>query len=466
LEAGSGSSPEKKRKVAVCDFVKPSPQGTTWGVGGTCVNVGCIPKKLMHIASGKGEDAHDLASFGYTDKAGNKVELKHDWNVMCKNIQNYIKTQLNQGLLDGFAANHGDYYNAYGTLKDRHTIQLDDGKGGVQTKTAKHIMLAAGGRPNNGNYPGGDELCISSDDLFWMKEPPGKTLVIGAAYIALECAGFLTGMGYDTTVMVRSILLRGFDRESVDRIDAYMQKMGTKFIRGQTPDKFEKGTERKVKVTWGKGAHVEEFDTVLLAIGRKGEGLKLGLENAGVKVNQSGKVPAPAEMTNIPNISCIGDLVEDRPELTPVAKVAGKKMVHRIFDGDDKAMNYTLVPGTVFTPLEYGMCGLTEEQAKEKYGEDGYTKFTKDAKPLEWAIVPHRSPDGFFKVLVDNKSGKIIGWHMLGPNAGEITQAIGLAMKIGVKKEQLDELVGIHPTLAETMCSLTGKKFAGVACDT
>jgi len=211
----------------------------------------------------------------------------------------------------------------------------------------------------------------------------------------------------------------------------------------------------------------EEYDTVLLAIGRTGEASKLGLQNAGIKFNsKTGKVFAPCELTNVPNISCIGDLVEDRPELTPVAKVAGKKMVHRLFDGDTKAMNYTLIATTVFTPLEYGMCGLSEEQCKDKYGADGYTKFTKDAEPLGWAISPHRHKDAFFKVLVDNKSGKVVGWHVLGPEAGEITQGMALAMKLGVTKEQLDDLVGIHPTLAETMCGMSGKKFAGVKCDT
>lgn len=182
----------KKRKIGVADFVYPSPAGTTWGVGGTCVNVGCIPKKLMHIASTKGEDTHDLASFGWTDEAGKPIKVKHNWKAMCEGIRTYIKSQLNEGLLQGFKANDICYYNSYATLKDRHTIELDNGKGLKETKTAKHIMLAAGGRPNNGNYEGANEFCITSDDLFWLEEAPGKTLVVGAAYIALECAGFLT----------------------------------------------------------------------------------------------------------------------------------------------------------------------------------------------------------------------------------------------------------------------------------
>lgn len=460
---------DKTKKIAVADFVKPSPQGTTWGVGGTCVNVGCIPKKLMHIAATKKEDIHDLASDGFKQKSdGGVVDVTHDWQEMCKGIQGYIKESLNQGMLDGFEANGIKYYNKYATLKDRHTIQLDDGQGGVETVTANYIMLAAGGRPNHGGYPGADEHCISSDDLFWLKEAPGKTLVVGAAYIALECAGFLNGLGYDTTVMVRSMLLRGFDRECVDKIDLYMQKVGVKFIRGTVPDRFEKGTTKKVKAIWKKGDQEfsDEFDTVLLAIGRTGEGAKLGLENAGVYYSpKTGKVAAPAEATNVPNIYCIGDLVENRPELTPVAKVAGKKVVHRLFQGDQEAMNYRLIATTVFTPLEYGMCGLNEEQCKEKYGEDGYTSYTKEAKPLEWSVVKHRSPDAFFKVLVDNKSTRVVGFHVLGPNAGEITQAVGLAMKVGVTKNQLDDCVGIHPTLAETMTMLSGQKIEGVVCE-
>jgi thioredoxin/glutathione reductase (selenoprotein) len=455
-------------RVACADFVKASPAGTTWGVGGTCVNVGCIPKKLMHIAATMGENTHDLAAFGWTQKSGGNVELKHDWDALCKGIRSYIKDTLNQGLLDGFSANNVAYHNAYATLKDRHTILLEGADGVQKTVTSKNILLAAGGRPNDGGYPGAKEYCITSDDLFWLKEAPGKTLVVGAAYIALECAGFLTGLGYDTTVMVRSMLLRGFDRECVDKIDNYMVKGGTKFIRGTVPTRFEKGTTKKVRAFWKgpDGAEVsEEYDTVLLAVGRKGEAEKLGLANAGIKFSpKDGKVFAPCEQTNIPNIFCVGDLVADRPELTPVAKVAGKKVVGRLFKGDLVAMDYTKIATTVFTPLEYGMVGLTEEQAREKHGEE-LEVITKEAKPLEWAVVPHRAPDAFFKILVDKKTGRLVGFHILGPNAGEITQAMALAIKMGVTKDQLDDVVGIHPTLAETMTMMSGKKIAGVICE-
>merc|ERR1712216_402882 len=367
-------------------------------------------------------------------------------------------------MLEGFKANGIDYYNKYGTLVDRHTISLKDADGNVETKTAKYILLSAGGRPNKGpttpasppggGFPGAD-LCISSDDLFWLQEAPGKTLVVGAAYIALECAGFLTAMGYDTTITVRSMLLRGFDRESVDRIGDYMAAHGAHFEMGAEPTRFEPGTERKVRCYYmqnGEEKH-EEYDTVLLAIGRNGEAAKLGLENAGVWTNGS-KVDAPCERTNVPNIFCIGDLVANRLELTPVAKVAGKKVVKRLFGGKLGAMDYTGVATTVFTPLEYGMVGMTSEQATEKFGPDGFTSITKEAKPLEWALTPERdnaANKAFFKVLVNNGNDKIIGFHYLGPHAGEILQGVAVAIKAGAKKEHLDDTIGIHPTTAETM---------------
>eukprot|EP00656_Telonema_subtile_P035195 TRINITY_DN3918_c0_g1_i10.p1 TRINITY_DN3918_c0_g1~~TRINITY_DN3918_c0_g1_i10.p1 ORF type:complete len:326 (+),score=93.90 TRINITY_DN3918_c0_g1_i10:104-1081(+) len=302
----------------------------------------------------------------------------------------------------------------------------------------------------------------------------GKTLVIGAAYIALECGGMLTGMGQDVTVHVRSILLRGFDRECVDKIGDYMAHHGTKFEMGAGAQRFVAGTERKVGCHFTKDGkeEYEEFDTVLLAIGRKGEAGKLGLENAGVWYNRrTGKIPAPCERTNVPNIFCIGDLIENRPELTPVAKVSGKKVVKRLFQESPAVMDYSNIATTVFTPLEYGMAGLTEEQAKEKFGDkfDDSAMITKVAKPLEWSLSQARDNDAnkaFFKILMNPDNGKIVGFHMLGPNAGEVLQGMALAIKAGATKDMLDETIGIHPTTAETMTMLSGTKIAGVKCET
>lgn len=281
----------------------------------------------------------------------------------------------------------------------------------------------------------------------------------------------LTGMGYDVDVMVRSVLLRGFDTECVKKIGDYMESHGTKFKRKCTPQKFVKGNEKAVGCHYknsetGEEAY-EEYDTVLLAIGRKGEATKLGLQNAGIWFSErSGKVEAVCERTNVPNIFCIGDLVENRLELTPVAKAAGKKVVRRLFSHASKAMDYGNIATTVFTPLEYGMVGLSEEQCLEKFGADGFQKITKVAHPLEWALSPGRQHDeAFMKVLVRSSNDKIVGFHMLGPNSGEVLQAMALAVKAGATKEMLDDTVGIHPTTAETMTMLSGAApTKGVVC--
>merc|ERR1712086_948746 len=414
LGGGSGgcaSSLEAARiaglRVAVADFVKPAwgAYGTTWGVGGTCVNVGCIPKKLMHIGSSLGEgSAIDAPSFGWQAAAEAPA---HNWTEMTANIHTYIKSMLNQGLLDGFEANGVTYHNAYGKLLDNHTIELTDADGNVVTKRAKYILLAAGGRPNHGNFPG-HELCTSSDDLFWMKEAPGKTLVVGAAYIALECAGFLTGIGCDVMIHVRSILLRGFDKECVGKIGEFMESHGTKFAMGAGNQRFVVGKEKKV------GCHY----TI------DGE----------------------------------------------------EKVVKRLFKGEnassigDKAcMDYRSIATTVFTPLEYGTVGLSEEDAIDKYGADGFTSLTKVAKPLEWALSPARQNDankGFIKMLVLNSNDKIIGFHFLGPNAGEVLQGMAVAIKAGATRQDVEDTVAIHPTTAETMCMLGGEAIKGVKCET
>jgi thioredoxin reductase (NADPH) len=448
-------------KVAVADYVKPSPAGTTWGLGGTCVNVGCIPKKLMHISALMRETQADAHGLGWETKAS------HSWDKMVTNIDNYIKS-LNWNYKTELRSKKVKYYNKFATFVDAHTLALDDGKGGAPEKvTAKNIMIATGGRPNLGGYPGAEECCISSDDVFWMKKPPGKTLVVGGAYIALECAGFLATLGFDTTVMVRSILLRGFDQDIANKIGDFMEKHGTKFARGMVPEKFEKTPEGKVKV-FVKGEVYGEFDTVLLAIGRTGCASWLDVEKAGLTSTKSGKVTVDKEeKTSVDNIYAIGDVIEGYPELTPVAIQAGRLLANRLFKGATKLMDYDNIATTVFTPIEYGCVGLAEEDAEAKLGKDGMIIYHAFAKPLEWNLNSERANDmGYIKVICDKKnSEKIVGIHILGPNAGEMIQGLAVAMKVGIKKEDLDDCVGIHPTFAETYTTLTEIKEEGKVLD-
>ena len=449
---------EAGKRVGVADFVKPTPSGTKWGIGGTCVNVGCIPKKMMHYAATIAEARHDQELSGWSPD----MTQKHDWGKMVGNVQTHIKG-LNWGYKTDLLKLKAKYYNSYASFVDAHTLSLDNGKGKVETVTADKIVIACGGRPSYPGIPGDKEFGITSDDIFSLKTNPGKTLVVGASYVALECAGFLTALGYDTTVMVRSILLRGFDQDMADKIGVYMQMYGTNFARG-TPSKLEKPDPNgQIHVTYSNEDETvtEQYDTVLFAIGRYAVTEGLCLDKAGVKCEKNGKfIVNDEEQTNVDNIYAIGDVLHGKLELTPVAIKAGMLLSNRLFKGTTEKMDYINVPTTVFTPLEYGCCGYTEAEAKEKFGEDNISTYHTSFQPLEWQYNKER-PEGtncYVKVLVNKTNDKVVGFHILTPNAGEITQGLAVALKCGMTKAQLDSCVGIHPTIAEDLIGLTKTK--------
>jgi len=449
-------------KVAVLDFVKPSPAGTKWGLGGTCVNVGCIPKKLMHTAALLGESMHDAKSFGWKVDAGS---VAHDWASMVGSVQDHIH-KLNFGYRVQLREKKVKYLNKLGTFVGPHEIDCV-GKDGKSTKlTARRFVVAVGGRPRPLSCPGA-ELAISSDDLFSLKTSPGKSLVVGASYVALECAGFLAGLKLDTTVMVRSILLRGFDRDMADRIGKYMETHGTKFIRGVVPEKLEKTADGRIQVSWA-GGKSDVFDTVFCAIGRDADTRGLGLDKAGVTIEKNGKIVAVDEQVKSgpPHMYAIGDVLQGMPELTPVAIQAGRLLANRLFGTSKEAMDYDKICTTVFTPLEYGCCGISEDDATAKLGanlEVYHTSYT----PLEWQLPEERAENSCYcKVLCDKSdSDRIVGLHLLGPNAGEITQGFGVAMKMGMTFDDLKNTVGIHPTTAEELTTLSVTKSSGESTD-
>lgn len=280
---------------------------------------------------------------------------------MLESVNNHIRS-INFGYSAELRKMGIKHYNKFATFKDAHTLELADKKGAIETVTAKYIAIASGGRPTYPGVPGDKECCITSDDIFWMTEDPGKTLVVGASYVALECAGFLNGIGKEVTVMVRSILLRGFDQQIAAKIREDMEILEIDFIDEATPSKFEKQDDGKIKVYYNQGGMevTAVFDTVLLAIGRSMCTPLLNLENAGLKVNKSGKFETDdEERTNVPHIFALGDNVAGNLELTPVAIQQGKRLARRLFDGAIKKMNYKTIPTTVFTPLEYGSCGYS-----------------------------------------------------------------------------------------------------------
>ncbi|XP_068207855.1 thioredoxin reductase 1, cytoplasmic [Palaemon carinicauda] len=451
-------------KVAVCDFVQPTPKGTTWGLGGTCVNVGCIPKKLMHQAAILGHSLKDSRDFGWTTPDG----VTHDWSKMVEGIQSHIGS-LNWGYRVALRNKKVDYVNAYATFVDAHTLHTVDRRGKEKAITADKFLIATGGRPRYPDIPGAKEYCITSDDIFSLPHSPGKTLLVGASYIALECAGFLAGLGYDTTVMVRSILLRGFDQGIAERIGTYMEQNGVKFIRGAVPtsiEQIEEGSPGKyrVKSTTNEGEEIEEeYNTVVLAIGRDPCTSSLGLEKINVELAKSGKVIVDkGERTSVPHVYAIGDVIEGGLELTPVAIQAGKLLAKRLYGNGTLLTDYVNVPTTVFTPLEYGCCGLSEEEAIAKYGEDDIEVYHGNFIPLEYT-VPHRPENDCYAKLicVSSENEKVVGFHVLSPNAGEITQGFSIGLKLGATKADFDNLIGIHPTVAEVFTTLNVTKKSG-----
>ncbi|XP_066554463.1 thioredoxin reductase 3 [Amia ocellicauda] len=454
------------KKVMVLDYVVPTPKGTTWGLGGTCVNVGCIPKKLMHQAALLGTALKDSRSFGWEYEE----KVTHNWDTMKKAITSYIGS-LNWGYRVQLRDKNVNYVNSYAEFVESHRIKATNKRGKETFHTAAKFVLATGERPRYLGIPGDKEYCITSDDLFYLPYCPGKTLVVGASYVALECAGFLAGIGLDVTVMVRSIFLRGFDQEMANRAGDYMEEHGVKFIKKFVPTKakeLEKGTPGRLKVT-AKSTETDdviegEYNTVLIAVGRDACTNTIGLEKVGVKVNEkNGKIPVnDEEQTNVPYIYAIGDILDGKWELTPVAIHAGKLLARRLFEGSSLKCDYVNVPTTVFTPLEYGCCGLSEEKAVELYGEENIEVYHSLFWPLE-CTVPGRDNNKCYSKILCNKldNERVVGFHYLGPNAGEVTQGFGAAMKCGITKELLDGTIGIHPTCAEIFTTMEITKQSG-----
>ncbi|XP_050801631.1 thioredoxin reductase 1, cytoplasmic isoform X2 [Gopherus flavomarginatus] len=424
--AASKEAAKYGKKVMVLDYVTPTPQGTRW--------------------------------------------VKHSWETMTEAVQNYIGS-LNWGYRVSLREKKVTYENAFGEFVGPHTIKATNNKGKEKFYTAEKFLIATGERPRYLGVPGDKEYCITSDDLFSLPYCPGKTLVVGASYVALECAGFLAGLGLDVTVMVRSILLRGFDQEMANKIGEHMEEHGVKFVKEFVPikvEQIEEGTPGKLKViaqsTDGREIIEGEYNTVLVAVGRDACTRTIGLDRVGVKINErSGKIPvSDEEQTNVPYIYAIGDVLEGKLELTPVAIQAGRLLAQRLYAGATLKCDYVNVPTTVFTPLEYGACGFSEETALEKFGEENIEVYHSYFWPLEWTLPSRDNNKCYAKIICNIQDNeRVIGFHVLGPNAGEVTQGFSAAIKCGLTKAQLDNTIGIHPVCAEIFTTLSVTKRSG-----
>ncbi|XP_063964861.1 thioredoxin reductase 2, mitochondrial-like [Lytechinus pictus] len=450
------------KKVIVLDYVDPSPQGTKWGLGGTCVNVGCIPKKLLHHASLLRESMHDAKHYGW--QVPDEVHLS--WSTLVGGIQGHVKS-LNWGHRVQLKDKNVEYVNGKGSFIDEHTVKVKMKDGKETQLSAANIVLATGGRPKYPDkVPGAMEYGITSDDIFSLKTPPGRSLVIGGSYVALECAGFLHGLGFPTTVMVRSICLRGFDQQMSRLVTDHMEASGIQFLWQQVPENVAKNQDGSLNVKWRSGQGQEgqgEFDTVMFAVGRQPETTQLGLDNTRIQLSAGGKVIESEEQSPVSHIHAIGDILEGGIELTPVAIRAGKLLAQRLFGQGTERMDYEQVATTVFTPLEYSSVGLSEELAIERYGEKHIEVYHAFYKPLEYAVSNRSAEQCYIKAVCQAEgSQRIIGLHITGPGAGEIMQGFALAVKMGASYNQLSSTVGIHPTCAEEVVKLHITKRSGL----
>ncbi len=405
--------------------------------GGTCVNVGCVPKKLLVMAAEYGAVPRDARGFGWDIAEGT-----HDWSALIANKDREI-ARLNgiyRRLLDGAGA---AVFEARATFVDAHTLEV-----GGRRVTAERIVIAVGGRPLRPEFPGG-EHCIISDDAFFLADRPRRVVIIGGGYIAVEFAGIFSGLGSEVHLVMRQDLpLRGFDEDLRVALAEALEAQGLRVHRGARIDSVEAdGAARRVRLVDGT---VLEADLVFAAIGRVPNVDGLGLERAGVKADGFGAVRVDAEnRTNVGNIYAIGD-VTDRLNLTPVATAEGHALADALFGPGPRFWALDRVATAVFSSPPIATVGLTEAQAAARGPADIYlTRFTAMRHALTGR--PRRT---LMKLVVDQVTKVVLGAHMLGEDAPEIMQGLSIAINCGATKADFDRTVGIHPTAAEEFVTL------------
>jgi glutathione reductase (NADPH) len=415
--------------------------------GGTCVNVGCVPKKLLVQAGEYGGWADDAAGFGWTITKG-----PHDWRklIAAKDREIGRLEGIYRKLLDNAGAT---IFDARAVLVDPHTIDV-----GGKRVTAGRIVIATGGHPERVAIPGAD-LGIISDDAFYLPRMPEKVAILGSGYIAVEFAGIFRALGAEVHLIYRQPLpLRGFDQDLRIGLAEALGHAGIMQHPGCRPVKLEADGERRV-LTYGDNQTLDA-DMVFFATGRRPATEKLGLDRAGVRVNDKGAVIVDAHLrTTQPHIYAMGD-VTDRINLTPVATAEGHALADSLFGKHPRSVSLANVPSAVFSTPPIATVGLTEEQAAAHGPVDVYvTKFT----PMRHTLSG-RARKSMMKLVVDQATQRVLGVHMLGEDAPEIMQGLAIAVVMGATKADFDRTIGIHPTAAEEFVTLrTRTRVAGVA---
>ncbi len=407
-------------------------------MGGTCVNVGCIPKKLFVYASHFREEFEDAAGFGWTVQPE-----KFDWKKLIANKDVEIK-RLN-GIYESLLNNAGArIYNGRAELVDPHTVTVNGEK-----LTAQRILVAVGGWPYVPDVPG-KELAITSNEAFFLEQLPQRVVIVGGGYIAVEFAGIFNGLGSEVTEIYRGpVFLRGFDDDARNFVAQEMRKKGIDLRFNADVSAITKNTNG-LTVALNDGSSIE-CDTVMYATGRRPLTANLGLEACGVDLAPNGAIMVNERyQTNIDSIYAIGD-VTDRINLTPVALAEGMSLAWDLFSPDEKQVDYEYVPAAVFSQPNIGTVGYTETQAREKFGAVTIYRSTFTALKHTLSGSDEKT---LMKLIVDDTSDRVVGVHMVGPDAGETIQGIAIALKAGATKAVFDRTIGIHPTAAEEFVTM------------
>jgi glutathione reductase (NADPH) len=410
-------------------------------LGGTCVNVGCVPKKLLVIASQYREAFEDAAGFGWS-----VGEVHIDWPLLIAEKDREI-ARLNDvyaRMLDNAGV---ERFQGHARLHDDHTVQIGD-----QIRTAETILIATGGWPMMPDIPG-IEHAISSNEAFYLEKTGQRVLIVGGGYIGVEFAGIFNGLGIETTLICRcDLILRGFDMDIRTTLNQEMQKKGVDVRTFNNVTRIDKRADG-LHATLLDGS-VQVVDQIMFAIGRAPLSSGIGLEEAGVALDDQGAVIVDDfSRTTVPNIYAVGD-VTNRVNLTPVALAEGMALAKTLFNHTPTKPDYRNIPTAIFGQPNAATVGLTEEQARLQFGDIDIYKTT--FRPMKHTLSG-RDERTMMKLVVVPESDRVVGVHMVGPDAGEIVQGFAVALKAGATKAVFDSTVGIHPTSAEEFVTMRTK---------
>lgn len=408
--------------------------------GGTCVIRGCVPKKMLVYASMFAEELSHASHKGWTIEGA-----RFDWSV----LRDFVNSDVDrlEGLYGQTLGGAGvETFSERATITGPHTVRLAGGR----EVTARHILVATGGEPIVPPFDGA-EHCITSNEIFYLDAFPKRLMVMGGGYIAVEFAGVFNALGADVTLVNRSdTILRTYDQEIVRRLPPIMEARGMDLQLGAQISRIEKADDGSLDVTLSNGV-TKQVDQVLVATGRRPRVEGLGLENAGIELGSRGEIPVDKfSQTACNSIYAVGD-VTDRIQLTPVAIREGHALADTLFGGQERYIDHSCVATAVFSQPSIASVGMTEEEAREAYGEINIYK--SDFRPMK-NIFSERMERGLYKMITDAASDKVVGLHMIGPESAEIIQGAAIAIKAGLTKADFDATTAIHPTMAEELVLL------------